>query len=181
METSRELISVPAQTKQSFSELEIPLKQPTVFLFRHGRRPMCAFEDDVLLTEEGAQQAIEFGKYLKNLGIEPGIFLSSPFKRCQETLRNIIKGWEIDPNRYLIVDETILGDRQTKYDKMSEIVQKTLKSSTPNQLHLICSHDIMIGDCIRTLFPDLDLYGQKILPYGMGVGFLYKILSVFKN
>lgn len=66
-----------------------------------------------------------------------------------------ILGWEIDPNRYLIVDETILGDRLTKYDKMSEIVQKTLKSSTPNQLHLICSHDIMIGDCIRTLFPDL--------------------------
>uniref|UniRef100_A0A914CYE3 Histidine phosphatase family protein n=1 Tax=Acrobeloides nanus TaxID=290746 RepID=A0A914CYE3_9BILA len=170
----RFLPELPQETILSFSALEIPLKQPVVFLFRHGERPLDQLAHDVQLTEEGALQSIEFGKFLRNSGVDPGVFLSSPYKRCQETLHYIIEGWGIDSKKYPVLDEIKLG--HARYDTMKEIVHKTLKISTKtsnnyNQLHLLCSHDLMIGDCIRELFPKLVRSKADSLP-----GFLEGIL-----
>jgi len=162
---------LPHGTVLTFSALELPLKHPAVFLIRHGERPEGMLSPDVQLTKEGALQSVELGKYFKKLHLDAGFFLSSPYKRCQDTLHNMIKGWGIDPNRFLVVDENRLV--HAHYETMREIVNAALNHSLGDskQLHLMCSHDLMIGNCVRRIFPAFADQGAEWLP-----GFLEGIL-----
>lgn len=147
----------------SFSAIDLPLQHPAVFLVRHAERPEGMLATNVPLTENGARQSIELGKYFKKLKLAPGVFLSSPYKRCQDTLHYIIKGWGIDPDQFVVVDESRLAHAHN--DTMKKIVEKTLKKSKDsNQLHLMCSHDLMIGDCVRRMFQNFAGAGAKALP-----------------
>lgn len=148
----------------TFSALDLPLKHPAVFLLRHGERPEGMVSPDVQLTEEGALQSVELGKYFKKLHLDAGFFISSPYKRCQDTLHSIIKGWGVDPSRFLVANENRLA--HAHFDTMCLIVDAALNQSPRNskQLHLLCSHDLMIGDCVRRIFPAFAGAGAESLP-----------------
>jgi broad specificity phosphatase PhoE len=82
-----------------------------VFFVRHGqtlnnveRRPYANINEP--LTENGIQQSILAGKYLKTFNYKFDLVISSPATQCIQTAENIIK--EIGYNKKIKIDNLIL-------------------------------------------------------------------------
>ncbi|MBV8140576.1 MAG: phosphohistidine phosphatase SixA [Verrucomicrobia bacterium] len=59
-----------------------------LFLLRHAEaEPKAATDETRALTAKGSKQAQGIGKFCRDRGIVPGLILSSPLKRAEETAR----------------------------------------------------------------------------------------------
>lgn len=113
----------------------------TLIFIRHAHRDNTNRSKDNGLTEKGKMQARALKKYFSARFERPESLwlVSSPKKRCQETLAPIatVGGYDIDINPDL--DEQSTGEQLQKFEqRVQHFIQEWHRM--PQEITIVCSH-----------------------------------------
>ena len=121
-----------------------------VVIVRHAHRDTLDKDLDNGLSSKGQHQAEELVEQYRVGELPPGdIFLSSPKKRCQETLQPLAEEAEQTLKIEKLLDEQLSEESQRDLEKR---VEKFLKAGLkPDKTTYICSHGDWIPIAIKLL------------------------------
>jgi broad specificity phosphatase PhoE len=112
----------------------------TLILVRHAHRDTTDREADNGLSEKGKKQVKTLTKTIENLhSLENAVFLSSPKKRCLETLEPLASLAHTTVQLDKLLDEKHPNEDAKQFAKrIEQWINRWRKSSSP--LTFVCSH-----------------------------------------
>ncbi len=119
----------------------------TLIIVRHAHRDIVDSdrETDNGLSDKGKRQAKKIQKYFRErFKKETPLLISSPKRRCIETLEPIAKKKKIEIAEHALLDEG--GDLRTKVKNFIKQVEQK-----PDPIVMVCSH----ADWIDTFFDEM--------------------------
>lgn len=117
-----------------------------LIFIRHAHRDTDNRESDNGLSEKGQKQALLLAQYWeKKLKGMPCTLLSSPKKRCQETLAPLASALGVKVKTCKELDEATASEGEVKFNRR---VRDFLKDWQESPLTLACSHGDWIPQAI---------------------------------
>lgn len=119
-----------------------------LILIRHAHRDISEHESDNGLSEKGLKQALLLAEYWKKqLNEKLVVLLSSPKKRCRETLAPLAKALEAKVKICKDLDEQLSTEGSTKFNKRIQTFLKDWEGSE-DLITIACSHGDWIPQAI---------------------------------
>ncbi|QIM68552.1 phosphohistidine phosphatase SixA [Basfia succiniciproducens] len=120
-----------------------------IFIMRHGEAEMLAKSDKARhLTENGKNQALQQGLWLKSNNINLDLVIVSPYARAIETLDQINQAYDNN-----LTDKTEIWDGLTPYGDAEMISDylATIAEEQPEMSILLVSHLPLVGEIVAEL------------------------------